>query len=75
MMILKTIFLQSGLKLLGRKLKDYKVHFEEEEWDDVITIIENVGVYESRYNTSSEQDMDKIRDDVVIEINKTILEE
>ena len=74
MMILKTIFIHKGIKLRGRNLKDYRGQFEEDEWDTVLKIIEDIELYESVYDASIEKTIEPLKDRIISEINEDSLD-
>jgi len=73
--MMRTIFISERKKPNNHKLRGLKELFSKKEWDGVVRILENIEIYESKYDNTHELELEKIRRKIVLEIDEDLLDE
>ena len=73
--LLRTIFVVEGKKPKGKNLRDFKKLFDEGEWNNVLSILENLEIHESGFDNSHEKELEKIKRKILLEVDEDLLNE
>jgi hypothetical protein len=71
MMLLKFVLSKQGVSIngLNAKLRNYRHSFNDDEWEDVVKILQEVAVYDARYDNAQERQIDELKRKVLLELN------
>jgi len=73
--LLRTILISEGQKPERYKLSKIKLLFSNKEWSKVLRILENAELSETKYDASHEQELDRIRRKVLLELDEDLLDD
>jgi uncharacterized membrane protein YkvA (DUF1232 family) len=72
--LLRTIFIVESKKPKGCYLRHIKELFSDEEWNEVIHILERLEVHESSFDDTHEVELEKIKRKVMLDVDEGLLE-